>query len=115
VSDIGFPGLERAVYAFFVLCTLGPPLLIGLLLLLVGFFVRNCRRVLTALYFGLSVIVVCSIFLWCSARLNDSDIFMLSLPLGIFGTVFIYGLFILFRWIWKGLFAKRLAKKSSME
>ncbi len=103
MSDIGFAGLDRLVYVFFALCTLAPPLLIGLLLLLVGRFVRNRRTVLMVLYFGLSVSAVFAIFLGCSKWLNDSELFLLALPLGIFGTVFIYSLFTFFRWVWKKL------------
>lgn len=115
MSDIGLPGLDRVVDIIFGLCVVVPPLLMGLLLLLIGRFIRNRRMILTVLYFVLSIGVSFTLLWWLSDWLNDPDVLWWALSLSVIGPVSMYGLFGFFRWIWRRLFTKRLAKKSLME
>ena len=115
MSDIGFPALEGVMEAVGAIIALGLPLLIGLLLLLVGRFLRNRNGILTGLYFVLSIGGVFAAMWWYSVWLNDADVLWWALPVAVFSTIFIFSVFRSLQWILARIFAKKLAQKPAME
>jgi hypothetical protein len=96
MSDIDLSNMDWLLGAFAIICLLGPPVVIGAALLLVGIWVRD-RRKLTGLYFALSIPAVLGISIGMVEWFNLPDFLVWTLPLSVASTGVVFGAFRFFR------------------
>jgi hypothetical protein len=79
MSDIGpIPALEKLMIATFVVILLGPPLILGVIFLLLHIFLPGHGRRWTVLYFVTSVAAVIGTLWWTSEWLALPDVWEFS-------------------------------------
>jgi len=101
MSDIGLPGLERLLLVFYTICIVGPPLLIGLVFLIINRFTRRSGKGWVGLYFLLSIGTVCALMGGWSVWFNDLDAWRLAVPFGVGSSVLVFGIYRLLKRVWK--------------
>ena len=108
MSDIGFPGLDELVLAFIYLCFIGPPVIVGLVFLGIGIFVRN-KKVLLRSYFAGSIIISASVLIWLGNWQNMPALIIGAFPISAATTTLSFGVFLLLRQALRRVFSKKLA------
>jgi hypothetical protein len=113
MSDIDLSGLDWIIWTFVAACFVAPPLILGVIILAIGIFVRQ-KRALLAIYLGVSTIIS-SFILW---RLGDWQnwplLGYLALPIGAGLALVCWALYCLLRWTWRKALSKKLASDRSV-
>jgi hypothetical protein len=95
MSDIGpLPGLDRAVTIFFWLLIVGPPVVLGIVFLLLRLFFPKRGWLWTVLYFLSSCAVIITALLWWADTANDPEWIAYSVPVALASSAAIFGLFL---------------------
>jgi hypothetical protein len=110
MSDIDLNNMDWLLGAFAIICLLGPPVVIGGLLLLIGIWVRDRWR-LTGFYFALSIPVVLGISIWMVEWLNVPDYLVWTLPLSVASAGVVFGAFRFFGGCFEKLGPRKLRRR----
>ncbi len=108
MSDINLDNLTAPLTTLWVICLLVPPVIIGALVLLAGIWVRR-RKVLAAIYFSVSILAVLGEGFWACDFFNVPDMRIWTLPIAVVGTVLVFGVYALARWVVRRIRRGRLA------
>jgi hypothetical protein len=107
MSDINLNSLDWILVAFGLMCVLAPPVVFGLMALLLRLWVRR-TMVVIGLYLGLSIISVFAVLVWLLIWLNLPGYALWILPLSVVSPSLLFGIYLGLRWL-----AERTGRQAS--
>jgi hypothetical protein len=98
MSDIGpTSAMEVLMVGILAVLIAGPPLVVGLVCLVLHFLLPGHGRRWTVLYFVASVVAETGVMVWTSFWMNDAMFFDGSVPIALAGSGIIFGIFLALR------------------